>query len=58
MRNITKEKEWAKTKYERVMGDIDKELGIELKAKLKSENISIASWITENAKKYLNKNGV
>lgn len=34
MRNITKEKEWAKTKYERVMGDIDKELGIELNPKI------------------------
>ena len=28
----------------------------ELKEKLKSENRSIASWITENAKKYLKEN--
>lgn len=54
-RNIAKEKEWAKIKYERVRGDIDKELGLALKAKLKEENKSIASWITENAKKYLKK---
>ena len=55
-RNYKKENEWAKTKYTRILGDIDKELGIELKQKLKSEGKSIASWITENAKKYLKKN--
>ena len=55
-RNYKKENEWAKTKYTRIFGDIDKELGIELKQKLKSEGKSIASWITENAKKYLKKN--
>ncbi len=55
-RNYEKEREWAKTKYVRILGDIDKELGIALKEKLKKENKSIASWITENAKKYLEKN--
>ena len=55
-RNYKKENEWAKTKYTRILGDIDNELGIELKQKLKSEGTSIASWITENAKKYLKKN--
>lgn len=54
-RNIKKEKEWAKTKYTRILGDIDKKLGDELKSKLKSEGKSIASWITDNAKKYLEK---
>lgn len=54
-RNIKKEYDWNKQKYVRILGDIDKELGIELKEKLKKEGISIASWITENAKKYLNK---
>ena len=52
-RNFKKEREWAKTKYIRILGDIDKELGENLKKKLKEENKSIASWITENAKKYL-----
>ncbi len=52
-RNFKKEREWAKTKYTRILGDIDKELGENLKKKLKEENKSIASWITENAKKYL-----
>ena len=55
-RNTKKEYEWSKQKYTRILGDIDKELGEELKEKLKSENKSIASWITENAKKYLKKN--
>lgn len=55
-RDYKKERQWSKTKYTRILGDIDKELGDELKAKLKSEKKSIASWITENAKKYLKKN--
>lgn len=55
-RNTKKEYEWSKQRYTRILGDIDKELGEELKEKLKSENRSIASWITENAKKYLKKN--
>lgn len=54
-RNIQKEKEWAKTKYTRILADIDKDLGNALKEKLKNEEKSIASWITENAKKYLKK---
>lgn len=53
-RNIKKEYQWAKTKYVRISGSIDRKLGEELKKKLKEENKSIASWITDNAKKYLN----
>lgn len=55
-RNIKKEYEWSKTKYVRILADIDKELGVELKEKLKEEGKSVASWIAENAKKYLQKN--
>lgn len=55
-RNTKKEYEWSKQKYTRILGDIDKNLGEKLKEKLKSENKSIASWITENAKKYLKEN--
>lgn len=55
-RDTKKEYEWSKTKYVRILGDIDKELGTELKRKLKEEGKSVASWITENAKKYLKKN--
>ena len=54
-RNYEKEREWSKNKYARILGDIDKELAEELKAKLNKEGKSIASWITENAKKYLEK---
>lgn len=53
-RNIQKEKEWAKNKYVRILGDIDRDLGEELKKQLSLDGISIASWITMNAKKYLN----
>lgn len=52
-RNYEKERNWAKTKYSRVLADIDKELADDLKTKLKEDNKSIASWITENAKEYL-----
>lgn len=55
MRDYKKEREKAKEKYTRILGDIDKKLGEELKQKLKEENISIASWIAENARKYLKK---
>lgn len=54
-RNYQKESEWAKTKYTRILADIDKNLGIELKEKLKNDGKSISGWITENAKKYLKK---
>ena len=55
-RNLDKEDVWAKQKYERNDARIDKKLGIELKEKLREDGKSIASWITENAKKYLKKN--
>lgn len=54
-RDTKKEYQWSKQKYTRILGDIDKELGDELKDRLKKEGKSIASWITENAKKYLKK---
>ena len=54
-RNYKKENEWAKKKYTRILADIDKELGIELKNKLIEDKKTISSWITENAKKYLKK---
>lgn len=55
MRNYKKENEWKKNKYEEVRGNIDKELGMQLKETLKNQGKSIAEWITENAKKYLEK---
>lgn len=53
-RNIKKEYEWSKQKYTRILGDIDKQLAEDLKNKLNEENKSIASWIAECAKEYLN----
>lgn len=53
MRNYQKENEWKRKKYVLIQGNLEKNLGLKLKEKLKDEKISIAGWITENAKKYL-----
>lgn len=53
MRNYKKENEYNKRKYEHFSVCINKNLGIELKQKLKNENRSISNWITENAKDYI-----
>lgn len=53
-RNLDKEYEWSKEQYEPIFARINKDLGIKLKEKLKDDQKSIAEWITENAKKYLN----
>ncbi len=55
-RNYEKEREWQLKKYDQIRANIDKELGTELRKKLKKEGKSIASWVTDNAKKYLKKN--
>ena len=54
-RNYEKEREWQLKKYDQIRANIDKELGTELRNKLKKDGKSIASWVTENAKKYLKK---
>lgn len=54
-RNLKREREWAKTKYTRILADIDKNLGDELKKELKKKNVSIARWVSDNAKTYLKK---
>ena len=54
-RNYKKENEWKKNKYTTIRADIDKQLGDDLKERLKSNKKTIASWITENAKHYLEK---
>lgn len=55
-RNYEKEREWQLKKYDQIRANIDKELGTELREKLKKEGKSIAGWVTDNAKKYLKKN--
>lgn len=56
MRDYKKEREWQLKKYDQIRANIDKELGNELRNKLKEEGKTVASWVTENAKKYLKKN--
>lgn len=53
MRDYKKEYEWEIQKYTDIRAKINKELGIRLRQKLKSENRTIAGWITDNAIKYL-----
>ncbi len=55
MRDYKKEREWQLKRYNQIRTNIDKNLGTELREKLKKDNITIISWITENAKKYLEK---
>lgn len=55
-RNYEKEREWQLKKYDQIRANIDKKLGTALREKIKSEGKSIASWVTENAKKYLKEN--
>ena len=54
MRNYKKEAEWRKKKYATIYVNIDKKLGEDLRKKLSENNQSLSSWITENARKYLN----
>lgn len=51
MRNYQKEREWANKKYDEIRANIDKELGTQLREKLKQENKTIAQWVKENAEK-------
>jgi hypothetical protein len=53
LRNYKKERDWQLRKYDQIRANIDKELGTRLREKLKQENKTIASWVSENAKKYL-----
>lgn len=52
-RNYQNEREWQLKKYDEIRAKISKDLGIALRAKLKKEKKSIASWVSENAEKYL-----
>ena len=52
-RDYKKEREWQLQKYDELRAKVDKELGTELRKKLKKDNKTMASWMTENANKYL-----
>ena len=53
MRNYKKEREWQVKKYDQITANIDKHLGTRLRKKLKEKDITIASWIKNNAEKFL-----
>lgn len=53
MRNYNNEMLWRKSKYDEIRAHIDKNTGEKLRKKLKKEQKTIASWVRENAKKYL-----
>lgn len=52
-RDYKKEREWQLKKYDEIRAKIDKNLGTELRKKLKENDKSIASWLSECAIKYL-----
>ncbi len=52
-RDYQREMNWRKDKYTRIDCFIDKNLGEDLKEKLKKNHKSIAMWVTENAEEYL-----
>lgn len=52
-RNYKKEREWQLKKYNEIRANINRDLGLQLRKKLKKEGKTIAKWITENAQKYL-----
>lgn len=52
-RNYKKEREWQLKKYNEIRANINRDLGLQLREKLKEEGKTIAKWITENAEKYL-----
>lgn len=54
MRNYKKENEWKKKRYIEIRANIEKDLALNLKEKLKYSQKTIASWIRENAKTYIN----
>ena len=57
MRNYKKESAWAHEKYDEIRARIDKQLGMQLRQKLAKEDRTISSWITQNAKDYIEKQG-
>lgn len=55
MRNYKKESEWQQKKYDEIRAKIDKTLGTKLRIKLQQNETTVAKWITDNAKKYIEK---
>lgn len=55
MRNLEKEKNWAKQKYSRLEAKLDKEITEKFKIKLKEKNISYAQWLKNKIEEELKK---
>lgn len=55
MRDYKKEAKRNKERYDEIRANIDKQLGQELRKKLKLEHKTIAGWVKENAKYYIRK---
>lgn len=56
-RNYKSERKWQLKKYDQIRANIDKELGTKLRKKLKDEKKTVASWVRDNAEKYVEKGG-
>lgn len=54
-RDYKKERKWQLNKYDEIRANIDKNLGTQLRNKLKENNKSIAKWVTECVIEYLKK---
>lgn len=55
MRNLEKEKKWAKEKYGRLDAKLDKKIVEQFKKHLKDQNTSYAKWLENQIKKEINK---
>lgn len=55
MRDYKEESRKNKERYDEIRAKIDKDLGQELREKLKKDNKTIAGWIKENARYYIRK---
>ena len=53
-RDLQKEYQWEKTVYRRFTLKVHKELGDELVAKLKADNISFSEWVRKHMINYVN----
>lgn len=56
LRNYKKEAAWQKSKYTRLLADIDKEIADAFKEKLKEKKIPYASWLKEQIEAFLKEN--
>lgn len=56
MRNLKKETEWRKSKYKRLVVDVDKDTAEKFLKILEKSEKTYSEWVKENIKKILEKN--